>query len=1125
MTILMPLFEPKTAEYIYIDEANHVHLLMPIVGGETIGIDNTCKTAMEMQAFFYGKDDLKKKSALDVLNDYAGALQKDIDLLMNSGQAPELLEIKRSRLIQIQGYTSILTIVKDKFVRSDAAFPKFPTGVHSLLNRKTNCFSMQLSPRVTDSFLRTQSPVFSLTRSQVVQRNGYYVDQVPDQYEGLGPSCRAELKSNLATLTGHVKTPKDYIISEVATHFMEQSPPPNLDALKVFIINKIREKFGETVRLDSDSAQWIVDESYFSDIFCQPYDECSTAEATNIILSACLADEFWSGRKQDSLFIPDSRIMGALNTTTEMIVTESERLTITAQFYLAQINIYCRSQHLSNKNFGPVFDSYLYRDSIARRISSAIKDGANVEDELFNLVNGMRLALDISRELTQADKEIIIRNFTTQFNTIKESPHFDEFIIFMPEVRGDFFNHKNRVSLHFLDFLKESPLSVDEKRRIQHTEAFHQLAGNVMALKAMDARHLRPDNQIPSSTFASFLNSINERTYRNCADLLRLEIQDSYSLVKKIPFDELELLINNPYWMRMKSVIIDSDLVTNDQGKYTQAIDYAKNWLEMMHEKIIYPRSGLVDSACILDHANWKTVIDAVIKDIQFYKSKFSFRFKRNERKAQIIELEGVLARLRTLDTADATKDARIQALHIALRTFASINKSIGADRSIFKRSGLQEKISGLQQLFLTTFKLEHTALQGNSLDAAQNVIEYENSRLEDFQDYTCLHGLKASWWSKEALEAIKKLPPSYYTPAMVDYLNTIDPVALDLYVLKTLQKDSIKFDGAFDLAALRFLGQFLDRLGDEPRYSVLMKLDKKWWADDVRLELIKSILPGNLTPSAVSFLNAINPEDLDTDVWTTLLTEQINFEGSTIERLRSRGVLLSYLNSKDISDQLKISLQKLNISWESATHIDKLLTLPLPEFPPTLIDFLNKIQPKQLSDDLILGIKQWNGTDQLTIAGLKKLSKSYVEKPRNTSPITPIFKSTHDKIIESAINYSTHVSNKWCDPWSTGKKKNRIIQEDLGAALTALRSQSSSSNSKATLEQVKIIIELAKTKLETKFGKKSWSWFSIKYILPESSRLLNELIEAVTITIETHVDSVPNTVVSEDDAPQNLHH
>src|SRR3990167_2198254 len=43
--------EKDTVDYIYIDANNKVHILVPVVGGQKIGTDNTCQTFREMQLF------------------------------------------------------------------------------------------------------------------------------------------------------------------------------------------------------------------------------------------------------------------------------------------------------------------------------------------------------------------------------------------------------------------------------------------------------------------------------------------------------------------------------------------------------------------------------------------------------------------------------------------------------------------------------------------------------------------------------------------------------------------------------------------------------------------------------------------------------------------------------------------------------------------------------------------------------------------------------------------------------------------------------------------------------------------------------------------------------------------
>lgn len=86
-----PFKEPVSSDYVYIDEDNRVHVMMPIVGGDEIGIDNTCKTAMELKRFFFGsteKNDSSRShtqksypSVIEILQEYVDALQHDIEML------------------------------------------------------------------------------------------------------------------------------------------------------------------------------------------------------------------------------------------------------------------------------------------------------------------------------------------------------------------------------------------------------------------------------------------------------------------------------------------------------------------------------------------------------------------------------------------------------------------------------------------------------------------------------------------------------------------------------------------------------------------------------------------------------------------------------------------------------------------------------------------------------------------------------------------------------------------------------------------------------------------------------------------------------------------------------------
>ena len=53
--MLIPLFEPSHFRYIHINPAtNGVHLLVPLISGFDVSTDNTCKSDLELKAFFEG---------------------------------------------------------------------------------------------------------------------------------------------------------------------------------------------------------------------------------------------------------------------------------------------------------------------------------------------------------------------------------------------------------------------------------------------------------------------------------------------------------------------------------------------------------------------------------------------------------------------------------------------------------------------------------------------------------------------------------------------------------------------------------------------------------------------------------------------------------------------------------------------------------------------------------------------------------------------------------------------------------------------------------------------------------------------------------------------------------------
>ncbi len=163
--------EPITPRYVYINpETNTVHLLMPIMSGTEIGLDNTCKSVYSLQDFFGLAGADKQKSALGVLTHYKAVLEFDVKYMPESAAKTA----KAHRLSQIDTYLGILnqvqldTRITNPLMRN---FPVYPEALVLLMQSvDANLHSIILRPRVQDNYLRTTAiePTFSANHNQMV---------------------------------------------------------------------------------------------------------------------------------------------------------------------------------------------------------------------------------------------------------------------------------------------------------------------------------------------------------------------------------------------------------------------------------------------------------------------------------------------------------------------------------------------------------------------------------------------------------------------------------------------------------------------------------------------------------------------------------------------------------------------------------------------------------------------------------------------------------------------------------------------------------------------------------------------------------------------------------------------
>jgi hypothetical protein len=147
--MIIPFAEPTAPKYIYINPANNqVHLMVPVIGGEEISTDNTCKSTKSLDEFFKG-------GALQELNDYKSALEFDLQFLDDNHPQKAL---KQARLTQINVYIEALSSMQNNYLGA----------VTPLMQAPSNLYSMQLRPHDQDPYSRVINPVFSVDRKNNV---------------------------------------------------------------------------------------------------------------------------------------------------------------------------------------------------------------------------------------------------------------------------------------------------------------------------------------------------------------------------------------------------------------------------------------------------------------------------------------------------------------------------------------------------------------------------------------------------------------------------------------------------------------------------------------------------------------------------------------------------------------------------------------------------------------------------------------------------------------------------------------------------------------------------------------------------------------------------------------------
>lgn len=414
----IPLTEPTAPRYIYVNpKTNQLHLLMPLVSGTDIGLDNTCKSVFAVQEFFGKSREVHQRAVLDELTNYQTALELDISLLENNA---ELKAPKQQRLKQIKEYLEAINTVLASKVLEDLskALPSYPEPLQQIMTAEdSNVHSMLLRPVALDQSIRFVNPIFSVKR----QGASTFYNALTSTYKSITtiPGARARIVAS--------------VLASPAGQNM------NFNGIQQELSKAIFAELGVNINFAQFPKGQPLNQQSIDEIMLFGDDNPATSRNyIDTLLHYCAQDCFAS--LVEPVFYS---------------ARHADDLSIITQFFMAHVNIYCRANNLSSANFGAVLDADEdLSTSIAGIVYSCILSGANIEDALLNFVNENSTKFSLTRRLEAADKGRIKKEFTVHYAEIKETKEFDEFIVLDKSKPGPFIPYQNAISLNFAEFAR-----------------------------------------------------------------------------------------------------------------------------------------------------------------------------------------------------------------------------------------------------------------------------------------------------------------------------------------------------------------------------------------------------------------------------------------------------------------------------------------------------------------------------------------------------------------------------------------------------------------------------------------------------------------------------------------------
>lgn len=521
------LHEKERYDYLYLDDKENLHCLLPLTGGSTIGIDNTCKTLYELRSFF---DEENPNCISKVIHRYLTDLDFDIQQLQmnNNSIETDILRGKIARRTQLMAYQEIVMTVARKFKSIGETYPQEILQLfHNKSHPENNLISISLRPEFLDPHVSVpvkQNPDLKEFKKQDFKSHHLF------SFNRYGNSFVLTLKEELSKISDTViqnparkkeKSLQEKLTAEAQTNYLklkQEEKGASLNENKTTVIanqqdfEKLEQAMQQAAKtvlfpdLGPDQAMLQakillsdtystaskntpekiqlafvptkINLAYLKELIGTDEDEpIALNDAITYWATATIHPQTFDSIHQQQSITVDSTQKSQLAQDPFYEIEanpnkERELISIRLQFLLAMVNVYYCSTEKNSNDFGQIIenDEELQQSLTDYIINEIKKDPAeDITGAIFTFFNQHHKEFQVNNPISSSQQSEIRTLFREQFGFIKNSNHYDEFVLLF-NFLGYSFSLNSRISIHLLQIIKQFDDEPSKKYFLSGTE-------------------------------------------------------------------------------------------------------------------------------------------------------------------------------------------------------------------------------------------------------------------------------------------------------------------------------------------------------------------------------------------------------------------------------------------------------------------------------------------------------------------------------------------------------------------------------------------------------------------------------------------------------------------------------